>query len=97
MSYITPDDRVFTWTNYLKKYSVPTVEQVAVRGSLGDVRIPLVSLACGLVFAVLLGWLWQRRRAHKPLRVIGAGLVVAAIAAVAGWPYAGHVVARPAC
>ncbi len=96
VSYITPDDRVFTWTNYLKKYSVPTVEQVAVRGSLGDVRIPLVSLACGLVFVVLLGWLWQRRRAHKPLRVIGAGLVVAAIAAVAGWPYAGHVVARPA-
>ena len=48
------------------------------------------------MFVVLLGWLWQRRRAHKPLRVIGAGLVVAAIAAVAGWPYAGHVVARPA-
>ena len=96
LSYITPDDRVFTWTNHLKKYKVPTVEQVAVKGSLGDVRIPLVSLACGLVFVVLLGWLWQRRRAHKPLRAISIGLVVVAIVTVAGWPYAGIVVARPA-
>ena len=95
-SYITPDDPVFTWTNFLKKYKVPTVEQVAVKGSLGDVRIPLVSLACGLVFVALLGWLWQRRRAHKPLRAVSAGLVVAATVAVAGWPYTGVVVARPA-
>jgi hypothetical protein len=96
VSYITPDDRVFTWTNYLKKYKVPTVEQVAVKGSLGDVRIPLVSLACGLVLIVLLGLLWYRRRAQKPLRAVGIGLVVVAIAAIAGWPYASVVVARPA-
>ena len=44
----------------------------------------------------LLGWLWQRRRAHKPLRAVGGGLVVAAIVAVASWPYDGIVVARPA-
>ncbi len=96
VSYITQDDSLFTWTNYLKKYTVPTVEQVAVRGSLGDVRIPLVSLAAGVVFVLLLGWLWQRRRSDKPLRMLGVGLLVAAAAAVAGWPYAGHIVARPA-
>ncbi len=95
-SYITPDDPVFTWTNYLKKYKVPTVEQVAVRGSLGDVRVPLVSLASGLVFVLLLGMLWYRHRAQRPLRLVAAGLVVAAVAVVVGWPYVNVVVARPA-
>ncbi len=96
VSYITPEDRVFTWTNYLKKYRVPTVEQVAVRGSLGDVRIPLISLACGLVAILLLVTLWLRNRAQKPLRAVGAGFVVTLVAAAVAWPYAGHVVARPA-
>jgi hypothetical protein len=96
LSYITPDDRVFTWTNYLKKYKAPSVEQVTVKGSLGDVRIPLLSLACGLVFVLLLGVLWYRWRAQRPLRAVGAALVVAAVAVVAGWPYANAVVTRPA-
>ncbi|TNF87892.1 MAG: hypothetical protein EP300_09520, partial [Gammaproteobacteria bacterium] len=96
ISYITADDPIFSWTNYLKKYKVPTVEQVAVRGSLGDVRIPLISLACELLAMLLLVMMWFRWRAQKPLGILGACFLVTLVAAAVTWPYAGYVVARPA-
>ena len=96
VSYISSDDPIHSWTNHLKKYKVPTVEQVAVKGSLGDVRIPMVSLACELLAMLLLVMMWFRRRSQKALGILAAGFVVAVVVAGVAWPYAGYVVARPA-
>ncbi|NQT37101.1 MAG: hypothetical protein HQ581_06410, partial [Planctomycetes bacterium] len=46
-SYVTPQDNEQVWTNFLKKYTIPTVEKVAVAESLHGFRLPLGSLVCG--------------------------------------------------
>jgi len=95
-SYISRDDNVFNWTNYLKKYKVPTVDEVAVKGSLGEISVPVLSLVCGLVFLVLLWLLWQRQRTQRSLRMPGAGLVVTLVAGIVALPYFNVVISRPA-
>jgi hypothetical protein len=95
-SFITRDDNVFGWTNYLKKYKVPTVDEVAVKGSLGDISVPVLSLGCGLIFLILLGLLWQRRRARRSILLPGAGLVVTLAVGIVVLPYVNVVVSRPA-
>jgi hypothetical protein len=37
-SYVTPDDNVHVWTNFLKNYTIPTVEKVAVAESVTSGR-----------------------------------------------------------
>ena len=95
-TYLTPDDRVHTWTNYLKSYRLPTVQQLDVADSLGQLRIPLVSLLCLAGFLGSIGWLFLRARNGKPRRlplVVGATLLAAGAAA---YPFAQVSVGRPA-
>ena len=94
--YIFEDDNVFSWTNFLKKYKVPTVEAVAVKGSFGDLVIPVLSLLCGIIFLGLCWLLWQRKRRQGPIRVIGIGLVVTLVAGIIALPYTHVIVSRPA-
>jgi hypothetical protein len=94
--FIFKDDNVFSWTNFLKKYKVPTVDAVAVKGSFGDLAIPVLSLLCGIIFLVLCWLLWQRKRRQGPIRVIGIGLVVTLAAGIIALPYTHVVVSRPA-
>jgi hypothetical protein len=50
-SYITPDDNVHVWKNFLKQYTIPTVENIAVTDSVTSFGLPLGSVVC---LAVLL-------------------------------------------
>jgi hypothetical protein len=59
-TFVTPDDNVYTWKNYLKNYQLPTVQEVSVTGSLGQLSIPLASLLC-LVLLVPAGWQVAKR------------------------------------
>jgi hypothetical protein len=95
-SYISRDDNVFNWTNYLKKYKVPTVDEVAVKGSLGEISVPVLSLVCGLVSLVLLWLLWQKQRTQRSLRMPGAALVVTLVTGIVALPYLNVVISRPA-
>ncbi|MGD8211939.1 MAG: hypothetical protein PVF32_18905, partial [Desulfobacterales bacterium] len=45
-SYVTPEDNLFTWTNYLKTYQMPTVAEVTVDDALSHVKLPLASILC---------------------------------------------------
>ncbi len=95
-SYVSPDARVLTWTNFLKNYRMPTVDEVDVRGSLGELKIPVVTLA-GI--AIGLGLLWQlsrRRRAQQPFRAVVIGLLATIVASVIAWPYLSVTIKRPA-
>lgn len=95
MSYVEPQDNVHTWTNFLKNYQLPTVEAVAVAGSLGRVNVPVGSLAC---LAVLLpvGWQIGRRRRHgKSVTVPILATLALLAASLAAYPYAQVSVAKP--
>jgi hypothetical protein len=96
LSFVSPDDNVHTWTNFLKKYQEPTVEAVAVSGSLGELRVPIGTVLC--IGALLpLGWLIRRsRRNGKSLVVPLSVFVLAVVGAVALQPYFVTTVSRPA-
>ena len=95
-TFLTPDDNVHTWTNFLKNYELPTVQEVAIAGSLGQLRIPLASLLC-LALLVPAGWqVSKRARNGGPLRipiVVATALVVIGVSSL---PYARVSIARPA-
>ena len=94
-SFVTPDDNVLTWTNFLKNYQMPTVRQVAVVDTLGDVSIPVGSL----LFAVAIlpvGWrLRAARRAGTPLVFPSVVILVLLGGALVSYPYTQVSVARP--
>ena len=95
-SFVTPDDNVHKWTNYLKNYQLPTVQQVAIKDSLGRLDIPLASLFC---FALLLpvGWQVSRRARNgasvRPPVVVAAALLIVGIVVL---PFQPVSVAKPA-
>lgn len=94
-TFLTPKDSIHTWTNYLKNYKIPTVQQIDVAGSLGELRIPLITLLClGGVLVVVI-WALLRARRRKPLRVplvVGALLLATGAAA---YPFASFTITRP--
>jgi len=95
-SYISPDDNVFSWTNYLKKYKIPTITQASVTETLGTLRVPWGTLLCLAVFVVVLWWMWRRRKAKQPIFVQLAMCALLLILSVASYPYLKLSVRRPA-
>ena len=94
-TYLTPDDNVHTWTNFLKNYTPPTVAQVAVGDTVNKLTIPLGSVF-GLGVLILALWLvFQRRRQQQSMRapiIIGiAGLVIG----IVSYPFSQLSVSRP--
>jgi hypothetical protein len=95
-TFLSPDDNVHKWTNFLKNYQLPTVQEVEVAGSLGEIRIPWVSLVCAvLLLPVMVILLRRKRRGHTLLMPLAGGLVLIIAGAVA-WPLVGVTVTRPA-
>jgi hypothetical protein len=94
-SYVTPDDNIFKWTNFLKTYEIPTVQGVAAANSLTSYRLPLGSLVC---VAMLLPVSWQirKRKRHSRPILLQAGLVVLLVGgALLLNPYLEVSVAKP--
>jgi hypothetical protein len=95
-TYLEPDANVHTWTNYLKNYQMPTVQQIGVKETIGELRLPLLSL---VLLAGVLGmviWAVLRSRRQESLRlplVLGTLLLAAGAAA---YPVAQFSLARPA-
>jgi hypothetical protein len=94
-TYLTPDDNVHTWTNFLKNYRLPTVQTVAVAGSLGELSIPWISAICGLLALPVILWILHRRRLGRSNLLPVMGLVILVIAGAAAYPFARMTVARP--
>jgi hypothetical protein len=66
---LTPDDNVLKWTNYLKTYTVPTVDKILVDEAHRGISVPLGSLAC-LVLLLLCSFLvFRRRQKSQPVKV----------------------------
>ena len=95
-SYVTPEDNLFTWNNFLKTYQMPTIAKVALDESLTTLQIPLASVLCLLVLlpvALQIRKQWQR--------AIPLGLYLGlAVLLIAGsfllYPFLKIAVAKPA-
>ncbi len=95
-TYLTPDAPVHTWTNYLKTYRLPRVQSVAVASSLGELRLPWLTLLCALLAVPAVLWMLRCRqsgeRSALPLAALALLLIVSALA----YPAMRLTLARPA-
>ncbi len=94
-SYVTPDDNLFTWTNFLKTYQMPTMAGVTVDESLSHFNLPLGSLIC-LALLVPVGFLFKQRRRNSGKIGLPLGLVIVLISgSIVLYPFLKVSVARP--
>jgi hypothetical protein len=96
-SYVTPDDNLFTWKNFLKTYQMPTVAEVDVDESLTTLKIPLASTLC-LLALLPLGLQIRKRRKNAGSSIgLYVGLAALLIAgSVVLYPFLKVAVAKPA-
>ena len=95
-TFLTPDDNVHKWTNYLKNYQLPTVQEVAIEGSLGVLQIPVLSLIClALLLPVGRQFSKRARKSGTLTQPIVAAVTLVLIGALSV-PYARVSIARPA-
>jgi hypothetical protein len=66
---LSPEDRVLKWTNYLKKYTIPTVDKIVVDEVHKGVPIPLFSLVFTITILPLGFSILRRRKRSLPVRV----------------------------
>lgn len=94
-SFVTFDENVFVWKNFLKQYTIPTVEKVAVADSIKSFKLPIGSV---LSLALLLPVAWgirKRKQSGQPIVVqFGLGIVLIA-ASILLYPYLNVSVGRP--
>lgn len=79
---LTPDDNVLKWTNYLKTYTIPTVEKIDVADQHQGVPVPLGSAVCVVLLLPVGWWVMQRKKnggSVKPLIGLAFLLVVGAL------------------
>jgi hypothetical protein len=94
-SYVTPDDTVLTWTNFLKNYRVPTVAAVTVDDKLTKMGLPFGSVLI-LAFLVPFAWHIRKRKRHSKSIRLHLGIVCLLITGgILLFPYFHVSVARP--
>jgi hypothetical protein len=94
-SYVTPDDNVLTWTNFLKTYKMPTIAKIMVDERLTRLKIPAGTALC-LLALVPLGLRFRKRKNSARLIGLHLGLAVVLIAgSILLYPYLKFAVARP--
>jgi len=94
-TFLTADDNVHVWTNYLKNYSPPAVARVSVIETVSKLSLPLLSLLLIIGLFVSVVWAWRRSRRGAALLIPVASGLVLLIGAVALYPYTRVEVDRP--
>jgi len=95
-SFVTPDDNVLVWTNYLKDYKVPTVAAVAIDESMTTLGLPLATVLCLLALVPVTVQLWKRRKSPRSLSLYASLAVLLLAGSVLLHPVMKVSVARPA-
>ncbi|MGB6010668.1 MAG: hypothetical protein WBI57_05310, partial [Desulfobacterales bacterium] len=94
-SYVTPDENVLTWKNFLKTYQMPTVTQIALDESLTTMKIPIASVLCLLALVPFALQIRKRRHNGKPVG-LHIGLVIFFLAgSILLYPLLKVAVAKP--
>ena len=94
-SYVTPDDNVLTWTNFLKTYRMPTVAAVTVDDSLTKMGVPIGSILSLVVLVPFAWYIRKRRQFTRPIRLHLVLLGLLIWGGVFLFPYFHVSVARP--
>ncbi|MBW1818519.1 MAG: hypothetical protein JRJ60_15355 [Deltaproteobacteria bacterium] len=94
-SYVTPDDNVLVWKNFLKTYKVPTVAEVMVDDSLTKMGLPIVSVLIAVILFPLVWQTRQRKKRTKPIRLHLAVIGLLVIGGILLIPFFHVSVARP--
>ena len=94
-TYLTPDDNIHTWTNFLKNYTPPTVAQVAVGETVDRLTIP-IGTVFGILVLALSVWIFRRRRQRQqpillPIYIGMTGVLIGVIS----YPFSQVSVNRP--
>ena len=95
-SYVTREDNVLVWNNYLKNYLPPTVVKLDIDDNLIKLQVPMASLLC--LFALLpVGWqIIKRRQTGKSIRKLTIVCAILIAAAILLHPFLQFAVDRPA-
>lgn len=94
-SYITPDDNVHTWTNFLKNYKIPTVESVRVAGSVMSFSLPVGSALCLAVLLPVFLQTRKRRLNARPIRMQFVLMALLITGSLLMYPYLHVSIAKP--
>jgi hypothetical protein len=94
-SYVTPDDNVLTWNNFLKTYQIPTVAAVTVDESLTSLNFPAASVLCLLVIIPLGLNIKKRQKSAKPIGLLLGFTAILLAGSILLYPILKIAVARP--
>jgi len=83
---LTPDDNVLKWTNYLKTYTIPTVDKIPVDSAHKGISVPLGSLACIVLLLLCTLLTFRRRKKSQPVKVQLSIILVLLVGAVVLFP-----------
>ncbi|MGD9243698.1 MAG: hypothetical protein PVH36_02135 [Desulfobacterales bacterium] len=95
-SYVTPDDNVLAWKNFLKTYQMPTVAKVVVDDSLIKIGVPIGSV---LSLVLLVPFAFTIRKQKQLKKSIRSHLIIVCFLVGGGilmFPFFQVSVARPA-
>jgi hypothetical protein len=95
-SYVTPDDNVHIWTNFLKNYKIPSVEGIAVKSDVTSFSLPVGSVLCLAVFLPVAWLTWKRRRSARPIRPYFVLMALLIAGTLLLYPYLRVSIAKPA-
>ena len=95
-SYVTPDDNVHIWTNFLKNYKIPSVEGIAVKSDVTSFSLPVGSVLCLAVFLPVAWLTWKRRRSARLIRPYFVLMALLIAGTLLLYPYLRVSIAKPA-
>ncbi len=94
--FVTPDDPVLVWKNYLKTYQPPTVVQIDVDRQISEMKLPVASIVC-MFFCLPFGMQIRSRKKHQKRTRYQIGTIFALIVmGVLLYPFGSVSVGRPA-
>ena len=94
-SYMTPGDNVHVWTNYLKQYTIPTVEKVDVSSAVTSMDLPVGTLLSLAVLLPLSLQIRKRKQNAMPVRTQVVLVIILIAASLLLYPYVNLSVAKP--
>jgi len=93
--YLSPDDNILTWKNFLKNYKMPEVTEVVVSDPFMNIKIPMGSM---VMLAAIFVIAWQvkiRNGKKRPIKLLVILGVVALAGSILLYPYFKISTAKP--
>ncbi|MFB3082956.1 MAG: hypothetical protein ACE1Z4_05805, partial [Gammaproteobacteria bacterium] len=93
-SFVTPEENVHVWKNFLKQYTIPTVEKVVISDSMRAFQIPLGSILCLIILLPVAWQIRKRKQSGKPFGTQVGQVLLLIVASMLLYPYLNVSVAR---